>query len=57
MFGSIEPSQEISELKWFDIKWIRDTWYDLSNTHISSPGMVKEHQELMKVLILNELGK
>ena len=57
MFGSIEPSQEISELKWFDIKWIRDTWYNLSDVHISSPGIVKEHQELMKVLILNELGK
>lgn len=55
IFGSIEPSQEISELKWFDLKWIRDAWYDLTGEHISGSGMVKEHQELMKVLIKSEL--
>lgn len=56
MFGRIEPSQEISELKWFDLKWIRDTWYDMKDKHISGVGIVREHQELMKVLIINELG-
>lgn len=53
--GRIEPSQEISELRWFDLKWIRDSWYDLSDNHITGLGMVKEHQELMKSLIKNEL--
>lgn len=56
IFGRIEPSQEISELKWFDLKWIRDAWYDLKNNHISSVGIVKEHQELMKIFIELELG-
>lgn len=54
IFGRIEPSQEISELKWFDLKWIRDAWYDLRDNH-TSDGMVKEHQELMKILIKKEL--
>ncbi len=55
MFGRIEPSQEISELRWFDLKWIRDTWYDMKDNHITGIGMVQEHQELMKSLIKSEL--
>jgi len=56
MFGRIEPSQEISELRWFELKWIRDKWFDLNDKHISTQdGMVKEHQELMSILIKNEL--
>lgn len=56
LFGRIEPSQEISELRWFDIKWIRDSWYDLQDNHTTThDGMVKEHQELMKALIKSTL--
>ena len=55
MFGRIEPSQEISELRWFDLKWIRDTWYGMKDNHITGIGMVQEHQELMKSLIKSEL--
>lgn len=55
MFGRIEPSQEISELRWFELKWIRDTWYDMKDNHITGIGMVQEHQELMKSLIKSEL--
>ncbi len=55
MFGRIEPSQEISELRWFDLKWIRDTWYDMNDNHTTEVGMVQEHQELMKLLIKSEL--
>lgn len=39
IFGSIEPSQEISELKWFDL------------VDINENIMVHEHKELVKVLI------
>lgn len=56
MFGSIEPSQEISELRWFELKWIRDTWFDLNDKHTTiQDGIVKEHQELMSVLIKQEI--
>lgn len=52
IYGRIEPSQEISELRWFDLKWIRDSWFDLNDDHISiNEGMVKEHQDLMSILI------
>jgi bifunctional NMN adenylyltransferase/nudix hydrolase len=43
VFGRIEPSQEISELKWFDISLI------------SEKDMVKEHKEL--IVILKEIEK
>ena len=56
MFGSIEPSQEISELRWFELKWIRDSWFDLNDKHTTTKeGMVKEHQELMSTLIKLEI--
>jgi len=55
VFGRIEPSQEVSELKWFNLKWIRDNWYDIQDNHYSGIGIVKEHKELMKVLIKSTL--
>jgi bifunctional NMN adenylyltransferase/nudix hydrolase len=45
VFGRIEPSQEISELKWFDLD------------KIFINDIVREHQELMKVLIKMEKNK
>ncbi len=58
IFGRIEPSQEISELKWIDLKWIRDKWYDIKGEHITgNDGMVREHQELMRILLTKELGE
>ena len=38
VFGSIEPSQEISELKWFDLK------------EFNKNDMVAEHKELIEIL-------
>lgn len=57
MFGRIEPSQEISELKWFNLSWVRDSWFNLQGDYQVgiSNGMVKEHRELMKILINSEL--
>jgi bifunctional NMN adenylyltransferase/nudix hydrolase len=61
IFGRIEPSQDISELKWIDLNWIRDSWFKLRMNplaeydHISGDGMVKEHQELMKIFLKKEL--
>lgn len=54
VFGRIDPSEEISELRWFDLKWIANSWYNMSNDHYSGIGMVYEHQILMKKLLENK---
>ena len=55
VMGRIEPSQDLLEVKWFELNRIRDAWYDLNDKHITGEGMVKEHQELMKILIKNKI--
>lgn len=45
--GSIQPSQDISELKWFDLKWIKDNWYkSIGSDKIRQLLMIKKR--LMK---------
>lgn len=44
IFGSIKPSDDISELKWFDI----DTFLDFDNIQIH---IMPEHRELMSALM------
>ena len=57
LFGRIEPSQEFSELKWFDIKQIRDMWFDNFDRYTKKDdGIVKEHQKLLEEL-LKKLNK
>lgn len=53
IFGRIEPSQDISELKWFDIKWIQDSWINLNNE--INDGIIKDHQDLLKMFIDKKL--
>jgi len=47
LFGTIEPSANVSELKWFDIHYIAKSWFDIDNNVIGP--IVNEHKPLIKM--------
>lgn len=47
--GSIEPSDDVSELKWWDIHEISQSWIDL-NDNVVGP-IVDEHKPLLKIFL------
>lgn len=49
--GQIEPSDDVSELKWFGIHEISQTWFDLKNEVVGP--IVEEHKCLLKMFFEN----
>jgi len=49
--GTIQPSDDVSQLKWFDLQYIAKNWVD-SNDEITGP-IVSEHKPLLKYFLKN----
>jgi bifunctional NMN adenylyltransferase/nudix hydrolase len=49
--GTIQPSDDVSELKWFDLQYIAKNWVD-SNDEVIGP-IVSEHKPLLKYFLKN----
>jgi bifunctional NMN adenylyltransferase/nudix hydrolase len=49
--GQIEPSDDVSELKWFDIHEISQNWFDINNLVVGP--IVEEHKSLLKTFFEN----
>jgi bifunctional NMN adenylyltransferase/nudix hydrolase len=49
--GQIEPSDDVSKLKWFDIHEVSQTWFDLKNEVVGP--IVDEHKCLLKIFFEN----
>jgi len=47
--GSIEPSDDVSELKWWDIHEISQSWFDLKDEVVGP--IVEEHKQLIKIFL------